>query len=61
MRRTYGVSLDGGVVRMWRAHPGFYQRYTATLGSDTFEGQWQLAETPDDWRDDLKLTYRRRD
>jgi hypothetical protein len=61
VRRTYGVSLDDGVLRMWREHPGFDQRFSATLGPDAFEGQWQLAETPGDWHDDLKVTYRRRD
>ena len=30
-------------------------------GSITFEGQWQLAKTPGDWQDDLKVIYRRRD
>src|SRR5215210_8863941 len=53
VRRTYGVSLEGGVLRMWRDHPGFDQRFSATLGSDAFEGQWQVAETPGDWQDDL--------
>jgi hypothetical protein len=60
VRRTYGISLDDGVLRYWRDAPGFDQRYTATLAPDTFEGQAQLAETPGDWRDDLKVTYRRR-
>jgi hypothetical protein len=27
-------------------------------GSITFE--WLLAETPGDWQDDMKVTYRRR-
>ena len=60
VRRTYGVSLDDGVLRIWRDHPGFDQRFSATLGPDAFEGQWQLAETPGHWQDDLKMTYRRR-
>jgi hypothetical protein len=60
VRRTYGVSLDDGVLRMWRDHPGFDQRFSATLERDAFEGQWQLAETPGHWQDDLKVTYRRR-
>ena len=59
VRRTYGVSLDDGVLRMWREHPGFEQRFSATPGRDTFEGLWQLAETRGDWKDDLKVTYRR--
>jgi hypothetical protein len=59
VRRTYGVSLDDGLLRIWRDHPGFEQRYSAALGDDTFEGQWQLARTPGDWQDDLKVIYRR--
>ena len=43
VRRTYGVSLDDGVLRIWRDAPGFDQRYSATLGRDSFEGLWQLA------------------
>ena len=60
VRRTYGISLEHGVLRMWRDAPGFDQRFSATLGHDTFEGLVQLARTPDDWQDDLKVTYRRR-
>jgi hypothetical protein len=60
VRRTYRVSLDGGVLRVWRTAPGFDQRFAATLGDDSFEGRWQLARTPGDWRDDLHVTYRRR-
>jgi hypothetical protein len=59
VRRTYGVSLDEGVLRIWRDDPAFAQRFSATLGPDTFEGQWQLARTPGDWEDDLKVKYRR--
>ena len=60
VRRTYGVSLEDGLLRMWREHPGFEQRFSAVLGPDAFDGQWQLAETLGEWRDDLKVTYRRR-
>src|SRR5690349_1652102 len=60
MRRTYGVSLEDGVLRYWRDAPGFDQRFTARLGSDALEGLVEVAETPGGWRDDLKVTYRRR-
>ena len=60
VRRTYGISLADGVLRIWRDAPGFDQRYSAELGPDTFEGLFQLATTPGDWQDDLKVTYRRR-
>jgi hypothetical protein len=61
VRRTYGVLLDEGVLRIWRDQPGFAQRFSATLGHDTFDGRWELARTPGDWREDLKVTYRRRE
>jgi hypothetical protein len=61
VRRTYGISLEDGVLRIWRDHPGFDQRFAAALAPDEFEGQWQLARTAGDWKDDLKMRYRRRD
>jgi hypothetical protein len=60
VRRTYGVSLDDGVLRFWRDDPEFAQRFSATLAPDAFEGLWQLARTPGDWKDDLAVVYRRR-
>ena len=59
VRRTYAVSLEDGTLRFWRDAAGFDQRFAATLGDESFTGQWQLAETPGDWHDDLKVTYRR--
>jgi hypothetical protein len=61
VRRTYGVSLEDGVLRFWRDAPGFEQRFSATIGRDGFEGRWQLARTAGDWQDDLKVVYRRGD
>ena len=61
VRRTYGISLEDGVLRMWREAPGFDQRMAAKIGDDAFEAQYQLAETPGEWKDDLKMTYRRED
>jgi len=59
VRRTYGVSLDDGVLRFWRDTPEFDQRFSAALAHGAFDGLWQLAETPGDWQDDLRVTYRR--
>jgi hypothetical protein len=59
VRRTYGVSFEDGVLRIWRDDPEFAQRFSATVAEDRFEGVWQLARTPGDWRDDLKVSYRR--
>ena len=61
VRRTYTMALENGVLRYWRDHPGFDQRYSATLHPEAFEGMSQLAETPGEWMDDLAVTYRRRD
>jgi hypothetical protein len=59
VRRTYGVSLEDGVLRIWRDHQEFEQRFSAQVAHDRFEGAYQLARTPGDWQDDLKVTYRR--
>jgi predicted Zn-dependent protease len=60
VRRTYGIAIEDGVLRIWRDDPDFAQRYSATLAPDAFEGLWQLARTPGDWEDDLRVSYRRR-
>jgi hypothetical protein len=60
VRRTYDVSLNDGVWRWWREASEFDQRFSATLGRDSFEGLSELAETPGDWREDMRVTYRRR-
>ena len=38
VRRTYGVALEDGVLRMWRDDPDFAQRYSATIGSQASKG-----------------------
>jgi hypothetical protein len=60
VRRTYRIAFEDGVLRIWRDAPGFDQRYAATPAPGGFEGLWQLAETPGEWRDDLRVVYRRR-
>jgi hypothetical protein len=59
VRRTYVVSFDDGVWRMWRNASGFDQRFSATVARDSFEGVFELARTPGDWQEDMKVTYRR--
>ena len=59
VRRTYGVSLEDGVLRFWGTFPEFAQRFSATFEHDSLQGSWQVARTPDAWQDDLKVTYRR--
>jgi hypothetical protein len=59
VRRTYGASFEDGVLRLWRDDPTFAQRFSAEVGHDEIEGLWQVAATPGDWQDDLRVTYRR--
>jgi len=60
--RVYDVSIDDQAWRIWRDAPGFSQRFTGTVtdGGNTIAGGWQLCEDDVNWRDDLKITYRRR-
>jgi hypothetical protein len=60
VRRTYGIAIEGGELRIWRDAAGFDQRFAAPLGPDAFGGTWQLAQTPGEWQDDLRISYRRR-
>ena len=59
VRRTYGVSLEDGVLRWWRDAPDFDQRYEARIADDEFTGLCEMAERPGEWRDDLRVVYRR--
>jgi hypothetical protein len=59
VRRTYEISLESGVLRIWRDHAEFAQRLEATIGADEWSAVYQLARTPGDWQDDLAVTYRR--
>src|SRR3954454_11916316 len=59
VRRTYGISLEDGVLRWWRDHPGFDQRCTAKLGPAEFVLLNELVRTPGDWKAALRAVYRR--
>jgi hypothetical protein len=59
VRRTYNVSFADGVLRWWRDAPGFDQRFAATIAPDEFVGVVELAEAPGEWREDMRVTYRR--
>jgi hypothetical protein len=59
--RVYEVSMDDTGWRIWRDASGFSQRFTGTLSDDgaTIDGRWELSEDDVNWRDDLRITYRR--
>jgi hypothetical protein len=58
--RVYQVTFDRGVLRIWRDHPGFSQRFSGMFedGGRTIRGRWELNEDGT-WKDDLQIVYRR--
>jgi hypothetical protein len=61
VHRTYEMSLNDGVWRLWRDSPGFAQRFAGRLCEDsaTFEGAWEKSQDGSHWEHDFDLTYRR--
>jgi hypothetical protein len=59
--RVYRASLEDGVWRMWREHPGFDQRYAGTLCGDgaTITGAWEKRTDGATWEHDFDLVYTR--
>jgi hypothetical protein len=57
--RVYQMTLDGGVWKLWREAPGFWQRYTGVISSDgnTITGAWETSADGRDWKHDFGLTY----
>jgi hypothetical protein len=59
VRRTFDCSLVDGVLRLWRDDADFGQRLSAELAPDRFVGLAEIAETPGEWVEDMRTTYRR--
>ena len=59
--RVYEISLEDGVLRLWRDDADFAQRYSGRLSADgsTIEGAWEINEDGVAWRHDFDLTYRK--
>jgi hypothetical protein len=59
--RVYRMSLDGGVWKLWRDHPGFSQRFSGTFGDDgrTISGAWEISRDGSTWELDFPLVYTR--
>ena len=62
VHRVYALGFDGSVLRIERDHPGFSQRFAGAVedGGNTIAGVWELALEPEQWKDDLAITFRRR-
>jgi len=57
--RTYQMSLDDRVWKLWREAPGFCQRYTGLVSDDgsTIAGAWEASADGREWKHDFDLTY----
>jgi hypothetical protein len=57
--RVYLCTLSGGTWTMWRAAPGFHQRFTGTFGDDgrTIAGRWEASPDGSTWTTDFELAY----
>lgn len=57
--RVYQMSLDGGVWKLWREAPGFWQRYTGVISDDgsRITGAWEGSPDGHEWKHDFGLTY----
>ena len=60
--RDLEASIDETTWRLSYFTPGFSQRFTGTFadGGATISGLWEMCEDGRTWRDDLRITYRRR-
>ncbi|MFF4807664.1 hypothetical protein ACFY03_05530 [Micromonospora chersina] len=61
VHRVYRMTFGDGQWRMWRAAPGFHQRFTGTLREDgaAIDARWERSEDGADWALDFRLAYRR--
>ena len=61
--RVYQMSLNGGVWKLWREAPGFWQRYTGHISEDgtTIKGRREASADGSQWKHDFRLTYIRVD
>lgn len=57
--RIYEMSFSNRVWKMWRAAPGFWQRYEGTVSLDgkTITAQWEKSSDGAIWEHDFDLTY----
>jgi hypothetical protein len=59
--RLYEMSFAGELWKMWRAAPGFHQRFAGRIGPDgnTIEACWEKSEDGSNWEHDFDLIYTR--
>ena len=60
VQRVYQMSLEGGVWKLWREDPDFFQRFAGTFSEDgrTITGAWEKSyDRGSTWEHDFDLVY----
>ncbi len=59
--RVYGMSLEAGILRLWREGADFWQRYEGRFSPDgnTVTGAWEKSDDGSKWEHDFDLAYER--
>jgi hypothetical protein len=57
--RLYEMSFANGLWNLWRAAPGFHQRFGGRISSDgrTIDSKWEKSEDGANWDSDFDLKY----
>jgi hypothetical protein len=57
--RVYQMSFGEGIWKMWRQAPGFWQRFSGTLGPDgsSIRASWEKSPDGSSWEHDFDLIY----
>ena len=57
--RVYQMTLEGGVWKLWREAPGFWQRYTGQISEDgaMIICAWEASADGREWKHDFGLTH----
>jgi hypothetical protein len=59
VQRVYQMTFADSVWTMWRAAPGFKQRFTGTVRADgdAVDARWEMSTDGVTWNLDFELTY----
>jgi hypothetical protein len=61
--RIYRMSLSDDAWRLWRAAPGFHQRFIGAVRDQgrTIQGRWESSPDGSAWEPDFDMRYRKTD
>jgi hypothetical protein len=61
VHRVYRMRFDDREWLIWRAAPGFHQRFVGAVSpdGDAVDGRWEMSSDGTTWRLDFGISYRR--